>query len=59
MTRGTGGGQQIPVDTVVTGDVFYMRSPAFARTLARGKEWIKLDLAKLRAGSAASTSAAC
>lgn len=40
-------GQQIPVDTVVTGDVFYMRSPAFARTIGRGKQWIKLDLAKL------------
>lgn len=39
--------QEIPVDTVVTGDVFYMRSPAFARTIARGKQWIKLDLAKL------------
>ncbi|HSB39153.1 MAG TPA: LppX_LprAFG lipoprotein [Gaiellaceae bacterium] len=40
-------GQQIPVDTVVTGDIFYMRSPAFARTIGRGKQWIKLDLAKL------------
>jgi hypothetical protein len=40
-------GQQIPVDTVVTGNVFYMRSPAFARTIGRGKQWIKLDLAKL------------
>jgi hypothetical protein len=40
-------GQQIPVDTVVTGNLFYMRSPAFARTIGRGKQWIKLDLAKL------------
>jgi LppX_LprAFG lipoprotein len=40
-------GQEIPVDTVVTGDVFYMRSPAFARSIGRGKQWIKLDLAKL------------
>lgn len=40
-------GQEIPVETVVTGDVFYMRSPAFARTIGRGKQWIKLDLAKL------------
>ena len=40
-------GREIPVDTVVTGDVFYMRSPAFARTIGRGKQWIKLDLAKL------------
>lgn len=41
------GGQEIPVDTVVAGDVFYMRSPAFARTIGRDKQWIKLDLAKL------------
>jgi hypothetical protein len=47
MTVDTGRGQPIPVDTVVTGDVFYMRSPAFARTLANDKQWIKLDLAKL------------
>jgi LppX/LprAFG-like lipoprotein len=40
-------GQQIPVDTVVTGNVFYMRSPAFARTLGNDKQWVKLDLAKL------------
>ncbi len=43
----TASGRQIPVDTVVTGDVFYMRSPAFARTLSQGKQWIELDLAKL------------
>lgn len=43
----TGGLRQIPVDTVVTGDVFYMRSPAFAQATSEGKEWIKLDLAKL------------
>jgi hypothetical protein len=47
MTVDAGGGNRIPVDTVVTGDVFYMRSPAFARTLANDKQWIKLDLAKL------------
>ena len=47
MTVDSGGGRQIPVDTVVTGDVFYMRSPAFARNLANDKQWIKLDLAKL------------
>jgi hypothetical protein len=40
-------GQEIPVDTVVTGNVFYMRSPAFARTLGNDKQWVKLDLAKL------------
>ena len=47
MTVDAGRGNRIPVDTVVTGDVFYMRSPAFARSIARGKQWIKLDLAKL------------
>lgn len=40
-------GQEIPVDTVVTGNVFYMRSPAFARSLGNGKQWVKLDLTKL------------
>ena len=43
----TASGREIPVDTVVTGDVFYMRSAAFARSLSQGKQWIKLDLAKL------------
>lgn len=43
----TASGRQIPVDTVVTGNVFFMRSPAFARSIARDKQWIKLDLAKL------------
>ena len=47
MTVDSGNGRQIPVDTVVTGDVFYMRSPAFAQSLANDKQWIKLDLAKL------------
>jgi hypothetical protein len=47
MTVDAGRGNRIPVDTVVTGDVFYMRSPAFVRSIARGKQWIKLDLAKL------------
>jgi outer membrane lipoprotein-sorting protein len=43
----TASGRQLPVDTVVTGDVFYMRSPAFAQSLSQGKQWIKVDLAKL------------
>jgi hypothetical protein len=43
----TAGGRQIPVDTIVTGDVLYMRSPVFARTLTGGKQWIKVDLAEL------------
>ena len=42
----SGATRQIPVDTIVKGDVFYMRSPAFAQA-SQGKEWIKLDLAKL------------
>ena len=40
-------GQRVPVDTIVTGDVFYMRSPVFSRSIARGKQWIKLDLGRL------------
>jgi hypothetical protein len=43
----TAAGQKIPVDTIVTGDVFYMRSPVFDRALSGDKEWIKLDLVKL------------
>jgi hypothetical protein len=42
----SGATRQIPVDTIVKGDVFYMRSPAFTQA-SQGKEWIKLDLAKL------------
>jgi hypothetical protein len=45
--RVTAAGRQIPVDTIVTGDVFYMRSPVFAQALTGGKQWIKLDLAAL------------
>jgi hypothetical protein len=43
----TASGRQIPVDTIVTGDVFYMRSPVFAQAVTEGKQWIKLDLAAL------------
>jgi hypothetical protein len=43
----TSNGREIPVDTIVSGDVFYMRSPAFARAVSGDKEWIKLDIAKL------------
>jgi hypothetical protein len=42
----TTSGREIPVDTIVTGDVFYMRSPVFSRA-TQGKEWIKLDLGAL------------
>ncbi len=40
-------GRQIPVDTVVAGDVVYLRSPAFAQATTQDKQWIKLDLAAL------------
>jgi hypothetical protein len=40
-------GRQIPVDTVVTGDVVYLRSPAFAQATTQDKQWVKLDLAAL------------
>jgi hypothetical protein len=43
----TASGRQIPVDTIVTGNVLYMRSPVFAQTLTGGKQWIKVDLAEL------------
>jgi hypothetical protein len=43
----TAAGREIPVDTIVTGDVFYMRSPVFAQVVTGGKQWIKLDLARL------------
>jgi outer membrane lipoprotein-sorting protein len=40
-------GRQIPVDTVVNGDVVYLRSPAFAQATTQDKQWVKLDLAAL------------
>jgi hypothetical protein len=40
----TANGRDTPVDTIVSGDVFYMRSPVFARAVGQGKQWIKLDL---------------
>jgi outer membrane lipoprotein-sorting protein len=40
-------GRQIPVDSVVDGDVVYLRSPAFAQATTQDKQWIKLDLAVL------------
>jgi hypothetical protein len=40
-------GRQIPVDTIITGNVFYMRSPVFAQVLTGDKQWIKLDLVAL------------
>lgn len=40
-------GRQIPVDSVVDGDVVYLRSPAFAQATTQHKQWVKLDLAAL------------
>jgi hypothetical protein len=40
-------GREVPVDTIITGDVFYMRSPVFAQVLSQDKQWIKLDLVAL------------
>jgi LppX_LprAFG lipoprotein len=40
-------GRQVPVDTIITGNVFYMRSPVFAQVLSGSKQWIKLDLVAL------------
>lgn len=40
------GQQTAKVDTVITGTVLYMRSPAFSQ-LTGGKQWLKLDLGKI------------
>jgi hypothetical protein len=41
-------GASVPIDSVVTGNVLYMRSSLFARFgLSGGKQWIKVDLSKL------------
>jgi hypothetical protein len=42
-------GRQVPVDTIVSGDVFYMRSPVFASAVGGDKQWIKLDLGTVSA----------
>lgn len=41
------GPQNADVDTVVTGNVLYMRSSALANQLSGDKQWLKVDLAKL------------
>lgn len=41
------GGQSTTVDTLVEGNVLYIRSPVFRQVLPAGKEWVRLDLAKL------------
>lgn len=41
-------GQSVTVDTIIVGPVLYMRSPVFQQAgLPAGKEWVRLDLAKL------------
>jgi hypothetical protein len=41
-------GQSVTVDTIVAGSVLYMRSDVFSQAgLPPGKEWVRLDLAKL------------
>jgi hypothetical protein len=41
-------GQSVTVDTIVAGTVLYMRSDVFRQAgLPAGKEWVRLDLAKL------------
>ena len=41
-------GMEVPIDTVITGNVLYMRSPVFAQLhLSGDKQWVKLDLAQL------------
>jgi hypothetical protein len=41
-------GMSVPIDSVVTGSVLYMRSPVFSQLgLSNDKQWIKLDLAQL------------
>jgi hypothetical protein len=43
------GGRQVPIDTIVSGNALYMRSPVFSQVvkLPPGKEWVKLDLGRL------------
>jgi hypothetical protein len=43
----TANGQQVNVDTVFAGNVVYLRSPALSQRLPHGKQWIKLDLARV------------
>jgi hypothetical protein len=45
------GGREVPFDTVVTGDLVYLRSPAFSQATTQDKEWIKLNLATLGSAS--------
>jgi LppX_LprAFG lipoprotein len=41
-------GQEVPIDTVITGNVLYMRSSVFGQLgLPANKQWVKLDLGQL------------
>jgi hypothetical protein len=40
-------GRATTMDTIVDGPTLYMRSPVFTQLLPAGKEWVRLDLAKL------------
>jgi hypothetical protein len=45
------GGRQVPVESIVDGNVLYLRSPAFAQATTQDKQWVKLNLATLSAQS--------
>jgi hypothetical protein len=45
MTVGVAG-RSFKIDTVITGTVLYMRSPAFSQ-ITGGKQWVKIDLGKI------------
>jgi hypothetical protein len=41
-------GMEVPIDTVITGNVLYMRSSVFSQLRLSGeKQWVKVDLAQL------------
>jgi hypothetical protein len=41
-------GMEVPVDTVITGNVLYMRSSVFSQLgMSQGKQWVKVDLGLL------------
>jgi hypothetical protein len=41
-------GMSVPIDSVITGNVLYMRSSVFSQLgLSAGKQWVKLDLGQL------------
>jgi hypothetical protein len=41
-------GMSVPIDSVISGNVLYMRSSVFSQLgLAPGKQWVKLDLGQL------------